>query len=131
MKISMDEIRLINALENLTGVSAKDCIIEENIISFLVNEKEIGKAIGKNAVNVKELESKLKKRIEIIGFYKKPENIIKNSFEVKLKEVKKKGDKLIISLDPLEKKRLFSNTGRLRRIKILIERNYKNNLILN
>ncbi len=127
----MDEILLINALETVSKVSAKDCIKNNDVISFLVNEKEVGKAIGKKAINVKELESKLKKRIEIIGFYKKPENIIKNTFEVEIKEVKKTGTKLIINLDQINKKKILNNTGRLKRVRELIERNYGMNLILN
>lgn len=131
MKISMDEILLRQALEKVSKVSPKDCIATNGIISFLVNEKEIGKAIGKKASNIKELEKKLKKRVEIIGFYKKPEDIIKNTFKVELKETNKKGKKLIINLDQTSKKKVMSNIGRLKRINELIERNYKMNLILN
>lgn len=131
MKISMDEILLRQALEKVSKVNAKDCIIKNNVISYLVNEKEIGKAIGKKAINIKELEKKLKKRVEIIGFYKKPEDIIKNNFKVELKEINKKGKKLIINLDQINKKKVMSNIGRLKRINELIERNYQMNLILN
>lgn len=131
MKISMDEILLRQALEKVSKVNAKDCIIKNNVISYLVNEKEIGKAIGKKAINIKELEKKLKKRVEIIGFYKKPEDIIKNNFKVELKEINKKRKKLIINLDQINKKKVMSNIGRLKRINELIERNYQMNLILN
>lgn len=131
MKISMDEILLRQALEKVSKVSPKDCIITNGVISFLVNEKEVGKAIGKKAINVKELEKKLKKRIEIIGFYKKPEDIIRNTFKVDLKEINKKGKKLIINLDQTNKKKIMNNMGRLKRINELMERNYKMNLILN
>lgn len=131
MKLDMDEILLINALENLTNVSAKDCIKQNEIISFLVDEKQVGKAIGKKAINIKNLEKKTKKKIEIIGFYKKPEEIIKNSFKVEIKETKTKGKNLIISVAPENKRKIMSNIGRLKRIQELINRNYSLNLVLN
>ena len=130
MKLAMEDILLINALETVSRVSAKDCIIRGDIISFLVNEKEIGKAIGKKAENMKELEKKLKKRIEIVGFYEEPQNMVKNTFDVEIISTSKKNGKLILGLDNTSKKKVFSNSGRLKRVKELIERNYGLNLII-
>ncbi len=130
MKLSLEEIRLMNALEEVADVSVKDCLITGNLVSFLVREQEVGKAIGKKASNVKLLESKLKKRIEIIGFSENPEKMIEKTFEVKINEVQKKKGKLLVSLDAIEKKKIFNNAGRLRRVKELIKRNYDLDLIL-
>ena len=86
MKLSMDEILLIKALEQISRVSPKDCITKGDVITYLVKEEEIGKAIGKKAANVKELESKLKKKIEIVGYYKEPEKVLSKTFDVELKK---------------------------------------------
>lgn len=127
----MEDILLMNAFEKISKVSAKDCIVNGDIISFLVNEKEIGKAIGKEAVNVKELKKKLKKRIEIIGYYKKAEDVLSKTFDVKINQVKKKNNKLILGLDLENKKKVFMNGKRFRTVKELVKRNYGLEMILN
>ena len=124
MKLNMDEILLINALARVANVNAKDCLVGDHIVSYLVKGSEVGKAIGKKAINVKELEKKLNKRIEIIGFETKPEEVIKKTFEIELGEVKQKKGRLIIGLDNTNKKKVLSNSSRLRRVKELMKRNY-------
>jgi NusA-like KH domain protein len=131
MKFSMEDILLINAFEKISNVSAKDCIIQNNIISYFVKEKEIGKAIGKKASNVKLLEKKLNKRIEIIGYYEKPEDVLAKTFNIKINEVKKKNKRLIISVNADDKKKVFINVRRFKTVKELIERNYGLEMSLN
>ncbi|MDD3084014.1 MAG: NusA-like transcription termination signal-binding factor [Candidatus ainarchaeum sp.] len=131
MKFSMEDILLINAFEKISRVSAKDCIVKGNIISFLVKGKEVGKAIGKKAMNVKELEKKLKKKIEIIGYYEKPEEVLSKTFDVKINEVKRKSKKLLLNLDLENKKKVFINIRRFKTVKELVERNYGLEMILN
>ena len=118
-------------MSKVSGVNAKDCIVQGDIISYMIRDKEVGKAIGKSAVNVKELEKKLKKKIEIIGFYEKPEDVLCKTFDVKIGEVKKKKNKLILTLDIINKKKVFSKIGRFKRVKDLIKRNYELEMILN
>ena len=130
MKLNMDEILLINALARVANVNAKDCLVGDHIVSYLVKGSEVGKAIGKKAINVKELEKKLNKRIEIIGFETKPEEVIKKTFEIELGEVKQKKGRLIIGLDNTNKKKVLSNSSRLRRVKELMKRNYDLEVIL-
>jgi NusA-like KH domain protein len=131
MKFSMDDILLINALEKISRVTVKDCITRNNMIYFFVKGKEIGKAIGKNAVNVKELEKKLKKKIEIIGYYEKPEEVLSKTFNVEIKEIRKKNKKLLLGLDIENKKKVFLNNKRFKIVKELVERNYDLDMILN
>ena len=130
MKLSMDDILLMNAMSKVSGVDAKDCTENNGLISFLVKGNEIGKAIGKGALNVKKLEESLKKRVEIVGFYEKPEEMVTKTFDVEAEEVNKKKGRLIIKLDALNKKKVFSNSGRLRRVKELMKRNCDLDLII-
>ena len=130
MKISNEEILLINALQNFSGVTARDCIINEKNILFVVNEKDVGNAIGKKGEKIKKLMNKLKKNIEIYGYSEKPENFIKNSLkEIKINEITEKsnaGKKTIfISLDSENKRKIMGKTSKLKKIKELIKRNYK------
>ena len=130
MKISNEEILYINALSNASHVTAKDCLIEEGVISFLVNGKDLGKAIGKNALVVKNLSFKLKKNIEIFGYFKEVEEFIKKAFHnVKIDGIEIKendGSKeVLLSVDFENKRKILSNRKRMNRIKKILERNYK------
>ena len=127
----MEDILLIKALENISKVNVKDCIARGDVITYLVKGQEVGRAIGKKAVNVKELESKLKKKIEIIGFYKEPADVLIKTFEVKIEEKEIKNKQLIVKLDRLNKKKVFSRSSRFKRVKELIKRNYDLEMILN
>ncbi len=91
IKLDMDTIRYINLFESITGVMVKDCIVneEKNKITFIVNEGQIGIAIGKNGMNVKKVQQALNKQVELLEFSKDPARFISNIFRpVKVKEVK-------------------------------------------
>jgi len=131
MKITMDEILFMSALEKVTGVSAKDCLIDGQLITFLVPEKMVGKAIGKQAVNVKTLEQKLNKRVEIVAYSEKPEEIFSRALEVNFSNAKKSGNRLIVMLDATGKAKAFKNNARIKRVKELIHRSFGLELVIN
>ncbi|MFA5357965.1 MAG: KH domain-containing protein [archaeon] len=131
MKLSMDEIRLMNALEKVSGANAKDCLVTENLVSFLVNEKEVGKAIGKKASNIKILEEKLKKRIEIIGFQENSDEMIKKALEIDFNGAKKDSEKMSVKLDSTNRRKLMKKTAKLRRVKEFVKRNCGFDLVIN
>ena len=131
MKISMEEIRLMNALQQVTGVMPKDCLVEETLISFFVPEQLMGKAIGKAAINVKELENKLNKRVEFVPYFEKPESVFANAMEVNFTASKINAKKLILTLDSASRAKAFKNNSRIKRVKELILRNFGLEVIVN
>lgn len=74
MGITFDtnSIKLITFFESLTGVNVRDCLIDEksNTVFFVVEEGQIGLAIGKNGRSVRNAEKIIKKRIKVIEFSK-------------------------------------------------------------
>jgi len=129
MKLSNDEILLINALQDFSGVTARDCIISSKNIIFVVNQKDVGNAIGKKGEKVNKLKNRLKKNIEIYGYTENPENFIKNSLkEIKINEItekKEEGKKTIfLTLDSENKRNMATKTSKLKKIKEIMKRNY-------
>lgn len=122
---------LMQALEKVTGVSAKDCIVEGQLVSYLVPDGMVGKAIGAKAVNVKMLEQRLGKKVEIVSYTEKPEEVFAKAMEVNLNNVKTNGNKLIINLDGAAKENVYKKNSRLRRVKELISRNFNLELVIN
>ena len=130
MRLTSDEIFYLNELNSASGANARDCVIEGNVITFLVRKKELGKAIGKDAEAVKKLRLKLKLNVELLEYAEEGKEIIKKAlYDVKIKEIKfvERNDKKIanVSLESGERRKILGQTGRLKRIKALARRNYK------
>ena len=119
----------MNALNSASGANARDCVVQGNVITFLIKKEELGKAIGKEATSVKKLRQKLKLNVELLEQGKDIKEFIKKAlYTVKIKDVKltEKNSKKIatVELEPGEKRKALSNTGKLKRIKALAQRNY-------
>jgi len=129
LKISHEEILCRNALAQVSGVSAKDCLIGEKVISFLVQDKDVGKAIGKNASNLKKLRQNIKKQIEVYEYCKSFEKFIKKAlYNIKFEEINVKetnGKKeVLISLDSENRRKFLNSSARFRRVKEFAKRDY-------
>jgi len=94
-----EAIQVINLFESFTGVSVKDCLIQEKTVYIVVEEGKINLAIGKNGTLVKELERILKKNIKIFEYKAELKDFVKSlipqakSVEIKDKVVEVKVDK--------------------------------------
>jgi len=73
-----DIMGLISLFETLTQAQVKDCVMREESLLFIVNENEIGKAVGKKGVNVRRLEDRLRKRIRVVEFNPDVSRFVRN-----------------------------------------------------
>jgi N utilization substance protein A len=130
MKLEMEEIFFINALDSETGVIAKDCIIGQGMVTFLVKNDDMGKAIGPNGVKIKSLSKKLGRKVELLAFFEKPEEFFRKAFpETEFGEIRKEQDLLVLKLNSMEKRNIMQDAGKFKRIKKIAERNYSINNI--
>ncbi|MBI2660615.1 NusA-like transcription termination signal-binding factor [Candidatus Woesearchaeota archaeon] len=67
MKLDSESMKLMAFFESNTGAKVKDCIPNDKLI-FIIEENEMGKAIGKNGANIKKMERLLKKKIKLAEF---------------------------------------------------------------
>ncbi|MEM2099269.1 MAG: NusA-like transcription termination signal-binding factor [Candidatus Bathyarchaeia archaeon] len=83
IKITCDEMRYIALFENISGASVKDCIIDEEQgrAIFIVNQGQVGVAIGKGGRNIHTLERMTGKKHEIIEYSDDPVQFIKNALK--------------------------------------------------
>lgn len=79
----------MSLFNSITQAKLKDYIVDDNGQSiFIVEQNDIGKAIGKKASNVKLLENKLNRKIKIVEFNPEVLQFIKNIvFPLKLQNV--------------------------------------------
>src|SRR3989338_10464861 len=69
MRLNLQSIQQINLFENITGAKVKDCINDEEL-TFIIEEGNIKRALGRDNANIKRLESLLKKNIKLIAYSK-------------------------------------------------------------
>ncbi len=135
VKLSSDEIRYIALFESLTGAGARDCLVdkENERVIFVVNEGEMGLAIGKNGSNIKKVKDTISKGVEVVEYSENPKKFLKNALspaEVNEINVKEKEDEKIAKLDVKEDKKglvIGKNGKNIEKAKSLVNRHYNIN----
>ncbi len=67
VKYDSEIMKLITLFESMTGAKVRDCIANEKLV-FIIEENDMGKAIGRNGSNIKRIEGALKKSIKLVEF---------------------------------------------------------------
>ncbi len=80
MRLTTEQIKLMGVFQGITGVMARDCIIDDNKTIFVVDNRLVGVAVGKGGKNIKKLESLLGKKVEVIGYSDDLTKFVKNLF---------------------------------------------------
>lgn len=130
MRIGSQEIQYLNVFQSVSKTNAKDCLIGQNIVSFVVKEGQMGLTIGKNGANVKKLRSLLKKNVELFEHKKTAEEFLAQAFpgisftgfEIENEDSKKV---LLARTNNENKKKLLTDIGKIKRIKEIAKRNYE------
>lgn len=149
IKLDRKSMELISLFNNISGAIIKDCLVfvspENNseVIIFLVKKEDVGKAIGKAGEHVKDLMTKLQKKIDVIPwsenlgqFIQFILNTTKNSIQVQNIEVKESRNEkktVIISVRPQDRGKAIGKEGSMiRKIKELVLRHFEvDNVIIN
>lgn len=118
--------------EKIAHTSPKDCIVNQNIITFIVKSNQAGKAIGKKGINIKKLETKLNKKIKIVEFdedvIKFTQNLIYPFNKVQIEEID--GNIILTGQDFKTKGLLIGrNSQNLLKIEDILRRYFKFNKI--
>jgi NusA-like KH domain protein len=61
-------IKIINLFENVTRARVKDAFYMKEILTFVVFEGDMFKALGKNLVNLHKIEDMLQRKVKIVEF---------------------------------------------------------------
>jgi len=117
----------IKIFENLTKARVKDCFTDDKELIFIVNEGEIGKAIGKQGSTIKMVSEKFKKKIKVIEYNSKPEKFVLNLIYPLKPEVTIKDNKIIIKTSSNQEKGKIFGRGRenFKKLSNLINKYFK------
>ncbi len=134
-------MELISLFNNISGAIIKDCILydtpddPEIVIIFLVKKNDVGKAIGRDGEHVKDLTSKLNKKIDVIPFSDKLERFIKNILNttknsihvnsIDIKEAKNGKRTVVISVPQKDRGKAIGKGGSMiKKTKMLVMRHF-------
>lgn len=95
-KYDNQTLKTMSLFEKITRSRIRDMFIDDNeLMTFIVEKGQLGKAVGKKAENVKKLEKLLNRKIKILEINPELIGFVKNLiFPLKAKEIKKE-DKII------------------------------------
>jgi len=134
-KFDTETIRLMNLFENVTGAPVKDCVVNGDVVYYVVDEGKVGIAIGKNGASVRHAERMIGKTVKLFEFSSElarfVRNLIPQANEVK---VRNENDEVIVEIK-VDKKNRAMVIGRDRKnlnlSKELLQRSYNiNDLII-
>ena len=112
IKFDSEIIKLITLFESMTGAKVKDCISNDKLM-FIVEENEMGKAIGKNGANVKRIESALKRKIKLAEFSDDVVQFIRNiAYPAQIMEIKQENGSITIQGKDVNSKAMLIGRNR-------------------
>ena len=125
VKLETESIRIMAAFEKLTKVNAKDCLITENCIYFVVDPKKLGFVIGKNGSVIKDVKKKLGKQVKVFGYYKNLEFFLKGMIP-SIKTIEINDGVITISIPNEDKVNVIGKNGNnIKAIRELMARHFK------
>jgi len=104
IKYTSELMGLMAIFQQVTRAKLKDCFFDSNsLLIFVVEPNELGKAIGKKAVNIKRLEKSFNKKIKIIEYNSDVQIFIRNLiYPLRVKEVQLEEN--VATLEPNDSK---------------------------
>ena len=139
IKITENEMRYMALLENMTGATIVDCIIEDNqdTVIFAVKKGEVGLAVGKGGEKIKRFRRMTNKQVEIYEYIDDAEKFIRNALKpAKVKEIRLVdrigGDRIaMVNVESKDKGIAIGRNGQnIKKIRFLAQRYFGLNTIV-
>ena len=115
IKLTQQEMHYIATAEVIADTPILDCVERENRITFIVGKGKLGKAIGKEAKNIKKLESIFKKEVRFVEYDDDKKQFIINLFKpFKLEKVvvNEEEKRVSVIVNPRDKGKAIGKDGR-------------------
>jgi len=134
VRLTGEELRYMALLHDITGVSARDCIIDDEASSviYIVPPGMAGIAVGTKGRNVRRLSKILGRRIEIVEWADTLEDFVKNIFiparvlGITLNKTPDGRKVLYVRVDPHDKGIAIGKNGRnVNKARLILKRYYE------
>ena len=139
VKITENEMKFIQLLQNMTGATVVDCIIEEESLIFTVKKGEVGLAVGKGGEKIKRFRAMTNKQVEIFEYMDDPDKFLRNALKpAQVKDIRimdrMDGNKIaMVTVDPRDKGIAIGKNGEnIKKIRFLAKRYFSlENVVVN
>jgi N utilization substance protein A len=134
IKITQDEMKYMQLLQNMTGATIVDCIVkdDEETLIFTVKKGEVGLAVGKGGEKIKRFRNMTNKQVEIYEYLPEPEKFIRNALKpAKIKDIRlvdrMEGKKIaMVNVEPRDKGIAIGKNGaNIKKIRFLAQRYFQ------
>jgi NusA-like KH domain protein len=117
-----DSLKIMTLFEKVTRTRLKDYFVDNNdLMTFVIDEAFLGKAIGKQASNVKKLEQLFKRKIRLLGFSNNLAKFVKNLIYPVKAEIEQQEKIVVIKANETKSKAMLIGRNQI---------NLKNNLMI-
>ena len=138
IKITENEMKYMALLENMTGATILDCVIEDdNTIVFSVKKGEIGLAVGRGGEKIKRFRLMTNKQVEVFEYVEDPEKFIRNALkparvkDIRLVDRVDGGRLAMVSVETKDKGIAIGKNGQnIKRIRFLAKRYFNLDTII-
>lgn len=131
IKITFEEMQYIARFEDITSAKVLDCIVESDRIINVIQQGEMGLAIGKGGENINRAKKAIDKPIELVEYSDDPATFIKNIFGsvITIKNVafKEVNDKKVAEVEVAAKDKglaIGKNGKNIAKVKLLAQRHH-------
>jgi N utilization substance protein A len=130
VQLSKNELNWISLLLEKTGAMAKDCIIGEDSVTFLLEKGDTGRVIGKRGANIKQLSLEFNREVQVVEFSDNLPDLTKNSISpvkpINIQLNNNDGKQtLVVTVSAKDKPRAIGkNASVLKRSRAILKRHY-------
>jgi N utilization substance protein A len=115
--LSNENMQYINIATKITKTDIIDCVIQEDKLIFIVQQGQLGAAIGIKAKNLEKLRGLFKKNIKFVEFHPDKEQFIINlckPYKIKKVELEGNNDSFVAKVDVevSDKSKIIGKGGR-------------------
>jgi N utilization substance protein A len=132
VKITENEMKYIQLLQNMTGATIVDCILDDETIIFTVKKGEVGLAVGRGGEKIKRFRTMTNKQVEIFEYLEDPDKFLRNALKpAKVKDIRlvdrMDGHKIaMVNVDPKDKGIAIGKNGEnIKKIRFLAQRYFQ------
>jgi N utilization substance protein A len=131
IKLSGDEIGFIAAFQRLTQTTARDVTItNDSGVVFVINQGDMGRAIGKKGTNIRQATKILNKEVHVVEYSEDPVKFISNAMHpLRPKNIiiEEKNSKRVakVSVEKRDRASAIGSKGRnIQKLKRIVTRNH-------
>ncbi len=141
IRITENEMKYMALLENMTGATVLDCIIDEEAetVIFAVKRGDVGLVVGRGGEKIKRFRRLINKNVEVFEYIENPEKFIRNALKpARVKDLRivdrVNGGKIaMVNVETKDKGIAIGKNGQnIKRIRLMARRYFNlENIIIN